>query len=142
MASVGRGLLLDQLEESVRGLAPEDRLALVERLTRSAPSTAPLDPHEERQRLAEAYASYSSPHNFEPGQLVGWKPFLRNRDLPEYDQPAIVLDVLKEPLIDTTEPTGSPYYRERLDLVLGVLDGDSDLAALHVDGSRFEPVPD
>ncbi len=47
-----------------------------------------------------------------------------------------VIQVLKE----DTRDSGSPYYREPLDLVLALLDDNSDLVLYHYDKRRFEPV--
>ncbi|MDO5290066.1 MAG: hypothetical protein Q4F13_10610 [Pseudomonadota bacterium] len=87
-----------------------------------------------RQALMQAHA-------FAPGDLVTWKPGLKNRQLPQYGEPAIVLQVLSEPVQDTEQESGSTYFREPLSLVLGVLlnEGDrrGDFLAWHFDGRRF-----
>ncbi len=87
-----------------------------------------------RQSLLQAHA-------FAPGDLVTWKPGLQNRRLPKYGEPAIVLQVLSEPVLDTEKESGSAYFREPLSLVLGVLldEGNrrGDFLAWHFDGRRF-----
>jgi len=78
-------------------------------------------------------------HTFKKKQLVKWKEGLRNKKLPKDNEPAMVLEVLSEPLIQHETETGTPYFREPLDLVLAVLDEDNDLVVFHYDSRRFEP---
>lgn len=132
--------LLRQLEALVEDLAPEDRLELVGHLTGTAREPAPLDKADEQELLRKAQGALTEGHDFTPGELVEWKLPLRNRQLPEYGQAAVVLEVLDEPVVNESEPADSPYYREPLDLVLGVIDGDGDLAAFHFDKRRFRPL--
>jgi hypothetical protein len=93
--------------------------------------------------LLERYALLNRAHAFKPGDLVCWKPGLRNRRVPAYGTPAVVLDILETPIPDTETESGSTYYREPLSLVLGVFwdrdQGRGDFVAFHFDGRRFEP---
>lgn len=132
--------LLLQLEALVGDLPPEDRLELVGHLTRTTREPAPPDKAEEQKLLTDAEEALGEHHDFRAGQLVEWKTTLRNRQLPEYGQAAVVLEVLNEPAVNESEPADSPYYREPLDLILGVIDGNGDLAAFHFDGRRFKPL--
>ena len=129
--------LMTRLQAVVQELPVESRLELIKQLT--APGALEPDPASDSHSLGEMYASYQRRHEFEPGQLVRWKPKLRNKRLPDYDQQAIVMSMLAEPVINTSEPSDSPYYREPLDLVLGVIDGSGDLICFHFDAQRFEP---
>src|SRR3546814_18199340 len=54
-----------------------------------------------------------------PGMLVQWKPNLKNRKSPEYGKPAIVIEMLSPPVIDGTFESGSTYFREPLDIIIG-----------------------
>jgi hypothetical protein len=130
--------LLAQLETLGRGLRPEARLELLEHL--SGAGAVPRAISVDTDRVRAIYDSYTQHHEFRPGQMVEWKPGLRNKRLPDYGQPAVVQDVLAEPVINTADPADSPYFRERLGLILGVLDGDGDLMFLPFDASRFQPV--
>ncbi len=67
-----------------------------------------------------------------------WKPGLRNRNLPNYGEPAIVRTVPPCPILNPEENSSSPYFREPMSLVIGVLMED-DLVEFHVDVRRFEP---
>jgi len=76
-------------------------------------------------------------YKFTKGQFVKWKKGLKNKKLPYEDQPAIVLDVLDKPIYGEYDP-GSPYFREPLDLILGMGE-DDDFLIFHYDKRRFEP---
>jgi hypothetical protein len=94
------------------------------------------------RRLTELASAMDAPHAFRKGQLVRWKPGLKNREAPDYNEPAIVRGVLAEPVFDTCEAgrcAGTPMFREPLTLVLAILDSDGDCLEFHYDGRRFEP---
>ena len=107
----------DEVRELVEALAPE-----------------PVDP----MVVLSLHARYSERASLAPGELVRWKPGLRNKRLPQYGDPAIVIDVLAEPVVDNQYAADTPYFRERLDVVLGVVDEDEDFVAFHFDSARFE----
>jgi len=73
------------------------------------------------------------------GVLVQWKPGLRNRKTPDYGNPAIIVDVLEAPLVNMESKMYTPYFREPLDIIIGVLDDDGDFLLWYVDSRRFEP---
>lgn len=75
---------------------------------------------------------------FKNGQLVKWKPGLKNRSFPAYGEPAIVSRILTKSILDPTENSAaSPYFQEPLTLVIGqIIDGD--FVEYYVDGRRFE----
>lgn len=82
-------------------------------------------------------------HRFAPGDLVTWKPGMKNKRLPRYGQPAVVIGRLEQPVFDGEMEAGSCYFREPLDLVLGMIwdrdPGRGDLIAFHYDSRRFQP---
>jgi hypothetical protein len=76
------------------------------------------------------------------GQLVKWKPGLRNRALPADNQPAIVRKVLDTPLTANFGSHADPlnsYYLEPLDLVVAFLGPEGEFGEFHFDSRRFEP---
>jgi len=77
---------------------------------------------------------------FKHGDVVRWKKGLKNKKYPKEGQPCIVIEEMKAPIIQDSRDSGSPYYREPLDLVLALLDDDSDLVIFHYDKRRFELV--
>lgn len=107
------------------------------------PSTTSLPPSETALILEARLTSYLQSHPFSRGQLVKWKQGLKNRARPDYGQPAIVIEVLTGQHIDGTNDSGSPYYREPLNLILGTLaPEDGGFVIYHFDISRFEPFND
>lgn len=93
--------------------------------------------------LQERYRQLGVRHVFKPGDLVRWKPGLQNRRLPGYDTPAVVLEVLDTPIHDGEQESGSAYFREPLDLVLGMFwdrgKARGDFVSYYLDSRRFEP---
>lgn len=96
-----------------------------------------------RSDLRELYRRLLSREQvaFCPGMLVRWKPGLRNKLFPRNGQEAIVVEVLAKPVCDETCDPGFTYFREPLDLVLGVQDPEGDLLLWHYDSRRFEACP-
>jgi hypothetical protein len=97
-----------------------------------------------RRYCAELAASYvrfcnGAEKSLQPGMLAQWKPGMKNRTSPEYSAPMIVVEMLESPIIDCKFDSGSVYYRERLDIILGFLDEDDEFCVLHYDSRRFEP---
>jgi len=102
----------------------------------------------ENDLVAQLRSRYTSlkedRHVFTAGQVIRWKAGLKNRRWPAYGKPCIVLSVLPESLMDTDEP-GSTYYREPLDLVVGLFldsgEHSGEFLAFHCNSERYEPFP-
>ncbi len=75
---------------------------------------------------------------FEPGDVVRWKKGLKNKKYPKEGQLCIVIEDMEKQIIQDNRDSGSPYYREPLNLVLALLDDDSELIIFHYDKRRFE----
>ncbi|BAZ29385.1 hypothetical protein NIES4074_18300 [Cylindrospermum sp. NIES-4074] len=101
---------------------------------------------EEKESYGEEYIAQlkSACHNFlkkdafQVGQLVKWKENLKNRTIPYKNQPAIVVETLAEPVVSNEEESGSPYFRETLDIILGILVDDDTFLTFYYDSRRFE----
>ena len=93
------------------------------------------------RKLIRAFESMLMRYSFKPNQIVRWKQGLKNKVLPEYNQPAIVWDILSKPFFDNPKTRGveSPHFHEPLDMVLGVMDED-EFVLIHYDSRRFEPI--
>ena len=93
--------------------------------------------------LRERYQLLMRPQRFAPGDLVTWKPGLKNHRIPRYGHPAVVVEILETPVFDSDRDAGSPYFREPCDVVLGLLldDGPArgELFTWHFDSRRFQP---
>jgi len=82
-------------------------------------------------------------HKSEPfgvGDKVRWKKGLKNRKYPKEGQTCLVVEVLETPIIQDTKDSGSPYFREPLDLILALLSDEGELMLYHYDKRRFEVV--
>lgn len=95
----------------------------------------------EAAELERRFHQFTQQYEFHPGQLVRWKEGLKHKRYPFYNQPAIVMAVLQQPVLDSDKDSGTPYFREPLDLVLGMSDEDGDFVIFHFDSRRFEPLP-
>lgn len=82
-------------------------------------------------------------NEFRPGDLVCWKPGLRNRRVPRPGRPAVVVEVLADPVLDGGKDSGDAYFREPLDIVLGLFIDQGrhrgDFITWHFDSRRFQP---
>lgn len=91
------------------------------------------------KQLIETNNSFSSKKDeFKVGDLVVWKKGLKHKKVPAYNIPAVVVKILENPIIDEQAPIASPYYGEKLDFLLGILDDDGDFLCFHYDSQRFE----
>jgi len=93
------------------------------------------------ERLRDGYRRLQTtdPVQFRPGDLVQWQPGLKYVKWPQYGEPAVVIDCLDPPLVDTDRESGSAYFRSPLSLVLGLQRKDG-FHCWHFDGRRFELV--
>ncbi len=89
--------------------------------------------------LEKRYKLFTKPAELRTGQLVKWKAGLKNKRRPETGEPAIVVEILDSPVYDQEKNAGTSYFREPLDIVLGVFDEDEDFNLFYFDSRRFEP---
>lgn len=94
---------------------------------------------EKLQRLKDCKDAISIKHNFKIGDIVKWKPNLKNRSIPEYGEPLIVLELLENPLLDKEDGPGSTYFNEPLDIVLGLIADKGEFITFYFDSRRVEP---
>ena len=88
-------------------------------------------------RLKKAEKDFNEANFFGPGDIVEWKPGMRNK-LSE--GPFVVVEVLREVVMAETKDGGSPYFREPLDIVLGHFDEDGVFLIYHYDSRRLQHV--
>ena len=89
------------------------------------------------KKLQEAVESLNMKHTFTPGQIVEWKPMLVNK---KAKGPFVVVEIVDPPVRNTDSESGTSYFREPLDIVLGHIDTDGDFMTYHYDSRRFQPV--
>ncbi|WP_414530004.1 hypothetical protein [Nodularia chucula] len=101
---------------------------------------------EEERSYGEEYTSklkiacnnFLEKESLQVGQLVKWKEYLKNRKIPHKNQPAIVVAVLDEPITSSEDKSGSPYFLETLDIILGIMIDDHTFLTFYYDSRRFE----
>lgn len=93
----------------------------------------------DHEKLRRAYRLLDHVHDLSPGQLVTWKPGLKNRDQPGLDEPLVVLELLDEPLHDEAATPDCAASWERLDVIGGWLDDDGQLIVGCFDRRRLQP---
>lgn len=93
-------------------------------------------------RLRDYQKKLSEKHSFAVGDLIKWKEGLRNKGIPKSEEPAVVVEVLDRinAHFDEGKDSGTPYFKEKLDLRIGVIDPDDDFVTFWVDSERFEPL--
>eukprot|EP01105_Mastigella_eilhardi_P016543 TRINITY_DN3785_c0_g1_i1.p1 TRINITY_DN3785_c0_g1~~TRINITY_DN3785_c0_g1_i1.p1 ORF type:complete len:199 (-),score=47.14 TRINITY_DN3785_c0_g1_i1:335-910(-) len=114
---------------------------LLSRLARRKPVEEPKATFTPQQVFMK-YEEYSRVHAFRQGDMVVWKPGLKNRQRPAEGECGIVLEQLAQPLLTSTKKeteVTSPLFREPLDLAVGMLDSDGDLIVFYFDSHRFMP---
>ena len=84
--------------------------------------------------LVDAFAEYQRVEQFVPGQLVQWKPQMRNQRFPAYGTPAVVVHYFPEAW--TVDLDGERAV-EPLDFALGFVDGDNDFRVFPFSSARF-----
>lgn len=91
--------------------------------------------------LQKKYALFIRRDSLRVGDIVYWKPGLRNRRYPREGTVGIVTRVFPVPLKDESKnEAGSPYFNEELTVSVGVLDNDGDFVEFTYDGQRLERV--
>lgn len=131
-----------EITEILSTLGENDRKDLIKKIIEGAVGNKEKrnnnSPEVTIEKLTQLKQSLDKVHDFKVGDIVKWKQNLKNKSIPEYDEPAIVLALLDEPLMDSTKEAGSIYFREPLDIVLGVLSND-EMMCYHYDKRKFEP---
>lgn len=89
------------------------------------------------QELKSLHEKYLEKEEFKLGMLVEWKKRLKNKRYPRYKQPVVVVEILPEPIISHSDKSETQYYREPLDIKLGMLDEDGEFIHFHYDSRRF-----
>lgn len=66
------------------------------------------------QELKKSYEAYISNEPLSTGDVVSWKNGMRNRTLPNYRQPAIVIEKLQYPIFDESLNAGASTFMSPL----------------------------
>jgi hypothetical protein len=87
--------------------------------------------------LMELYKNFVQKEKFQPGDLITWKKGLKNRKYPTQNNVAVVIEQLEIANIDGDSSSGSPTFREPLDLVAGVISEDGSFLTFYYDSRRL-----
>lgn len=122
---------LDALDKLLAGLRDSDE----------KPTSTPLQRAARAEQLKDFAADYGNVHVFQPGELVKYKPGMKVTRFPDYGEPAIVMEMLATPLYgrDLNKDSGSPYFCEIYDMVVGMLDPDGEFVRFLANSRRFKP---
>lgn len=87
--------------------------------------------------LKEKFALLGVKYDFKPGDLVQWKPGMKNKTT---EGPFVVVEILTTPATpDYEESFGSQHWRMPLDIICGSVHRDGEFTLYHYDSRRFEP---
>ena len=90
------------------------------------------------ERLRRIAALYREEYIFKPGDLVMWKPGLKDCRVPEYGEPVVVLEVAPGN-ISSCDDSHNRKYREPCDVRVGVYPDGSTFVGFWMDGKRLQP---
>ena len=100
------------------------------------------EPSPHRWRIAalrDAYTRYTADADpLAPGDIVLWKSGLRNRGLPKYGEPAIVMETFDHAVEKMIEHGGQAIGIDLIDTVIGAYDDDGDFLMACTDSQRLE----
>lgn len=97
------------------------------------------DPESVKTILLQRFAALQVKHRFRPGDLVQIRPGLRMEKFPYDGEPGIVVEVLDSPIFDTSKNSDSPYFRDKLDIIIGIIHADGGFLRFHMSSDRLEP---
>lgn len=89
-------------------------------------------------RIADAGVAFLHTNKFARGSMVKWKPGMRVARLLAYGQPAVVLQVLNEPVVDESASAMDPSRSYRCDLLIGVETPNHQFMTFYADSRRLE----
>lgn len=100
----------------------------------------PVEPISKHMEAATNFVIdyHSNSTQFKPGDKIVWKPGMKNRKNPEYNEPIIVLDVF--PTQRTDDEKGSHYGCEPLDMrcIIMLDTEDNEPLPYGLDSKRFK----
>lgn len=102
--------------------------------------TLSTDQHILAQNLRACRLALTDVEEFSVGDIVVWKPNMRNLRYPKTNQLAIVVEVLDTPVRDVVEDPRAPYHGRHYDMIIGVLDDDEEFFCWYVCSDRFTKV--
>jgi hypothetical protein len=93
------------------------------------------------QDLRDGLTALMTSNSFKIGDIVRQKPTCTIYRERYPGEPAIVCEILPEPIVDGEQSCSSAYFRACLTMIIGRRGPDGDFNTFHIDGRRFELVP-
>lgn len=90
---------------------------------------------EAKARLKALFERLEDHNSFKVGDVVGWKDGLKNRTQIPYGKPMVVVAIDPHHVNPETD-VYAHGYRERLDLGVGIIDGDDEFMIVWIDSER------
>lgn len=84
-------------------------------------------------------AMQAAKRRYMPGDFVKWKDGLQNRAFPLPGYPAIVVQHLDAAVLDPGESSLTYFFREPLDLIVGVISPNGGYIEFYLDSRRVTP---
>ena len=94
------------------------------------------DPEQEARRLQAAYAQLSAPNDFTVGDLVIFRPGMKNLKFPAEGQPVVVTG-FDPGAVEMEEDSGTNKFKQPCDLRIGLFVTSGDFSEYWVDARRF-----
>lgn len=116
----------------------EEMADLIRQKVSDLMAASPPDERTTPAMLHEAYNWFVTPYTLTPGMIVTQKPHCATKKALRDGQPGIVVEVLDPPILTDKEDSGTPFYREPLDVVIGVVWG-GNFVCFHYDSRRLMP---
>lgn len=125
---------MDMMELLTGGMSEEQKKQL-----KMKEQIEAMSPTAQAELLREAAQRLVRDPSLKVGDVVMMKPGLENKVFPHAHRPGIIMRFLDEPVLDPSEESGYPTYREPMDTVIGIVaNGQSPcLVEFHVDGRRL-----
>lgn len=129
--------------EQVEGLSEEQKKDLLKSFFKAILNEEEISSKGEKVQevlpdlLTELRRTYEDKIELRPGDLIQWKNKLKNRKLPKYGDPAIVMEVLESPVLNTHGNVGDSNFNEACDIKIGMYIEDT-FVMFYVDGHRFQ----
>lgn len=92
------------------------------------------EPLEYVEKLKKRKKALEEKNAFKVGDVIVWKDGLKNKRLPQYAQPAIVLEIFDTPIVDEDDATAT----EEIDIQIGFISPDDEFLAFNYDSRRFK----
>jgi hypothetical protein len=115
----------------------KDFLKIILKRALEESKTENVDIPKKIETLKQLKELYDRKTDFKKGDIIKWKGQLKNRKLPEYNEPVIILEILENVIYNSDEQIGSTYFNEPMDIKVGIIK-DNSFLTFHFDSSRFE----